>query len=598
MTESQPTNHDLAQFTESQMKYLDYPLNLVRTTDFSYTLKAYSSRLANYEKTYFDHRKPAIKIWDLANAQDKTHASSSATNVVQLKGVLSEIASDPCRRFIFLKSGTSRSPLDCSREMMSYLFTHHQIMARFLDFTSTFKRREMPHNFASFKNEDYLGSGHHQTGLLGMGRSGIRIQHCFNVLGVERSRDSTGWMQRQTAAYHSFDLVQGRALWIVLKGDGTMRKRLETATNESTQKGDMCLDTVGGAFSQTLKDHLLILQWCVENWDFYTEDLDAKYRESSRVAEHAPIGDMADDIGIRRKRDKILTMFSGSPQANGSTEPAETPGIIKRLTKRATTGFSTVTQVDPPNPKVEDHKIEDLVQFDKMQSLSGLDTTLGEAISAIEQNKRVLAEIKEYYRSLVNSAGFRLHICDKATLKTCQEAVSDFSTKIGRLEGDLGNYQGNLKTVLRGVERTETMYNGILQYQSMRTAEYFASSAEESAEIMQVWTREMHKKTISMHVITIFTLIFLPGTFVATIFSSGILTFGDEGSAGFGSSMGAWKVRVAGLKLYFAICFPLLTLTLLAWLGAYCYARSRRSSKSRGQRGLDAMWREKGDDHV
>jgi hypothetical protein len=32
---------------------------------------------------------------------------------------------------------------------------------------------------------------------------------------------------------------------------------------------------------------------------------------------------------------------------------------------------------------------------------------------------------------------------------------------------------------------------------------------------MQVWTEQMHQKTLSMHLITIFTLIFLPGTFVA-----------------------------------------------------------------------------------
>lgn len=49
----------------------------------------------------------------------------------------------------------------------------------------------------------------------------------------------------------------------------------------------------------------------------------------------------------------------------------------------------------------------------------------------------------------------------------------------------------------------------------MRTAEYFAKSSEDSAGVMQVWTEQMHEKTMSMHVITVFTLIFLPGTFVA-----------------------------------------------------------------------------------
>lgn len=116
---------------------------------------------------------------------------------------------------------------------------------------------------------------------------------------------------------------------------------------------------------------------------------------------------------------------------------------------------------------------------------------------------------------------------------------------------------------------------------------------------MQVWTEQMHRKTMSMHLITIFTLIFLPGTFVAvsslrswaeqefqclnsslialqTVFGSGILTFGEDGGGGFGPELGDWKVRVSGLKLFFIICIPLLTVTLSAWLLSYCI-RLRRS---------------------
>ncbi|KAF4460656.1 kinase domain-containing [Fusarium albosuccineum] len=540
MAQNQKADPDLAQLEESKSNFNNYPDNLVRTADFSYTLKEYRDRLTKDKKIYFDdQRKPLIRVWDLVNAQDKKYVESEAIDVDKLKGVLSKTPTDPYRRFLFLRSGSSRSQLDCSQEMMAYLFTFHQVMARFLDFTTTFKPRESPHSFTSFKNEDYLGSGHHQPGLNTIGRSGIKIQHCFNLLAIERSRDSTGWLQRQTAAYHSFDLIQGRALWIILKGDETMRKRFKIATEESIRKEQVPSDNVGSAFRQTFQDHLVILQWCAENWEAYTESLEAKYKDFSGVAEHAPIDDMANDIEVIRKRDKLLALLPGSnaaQQTNGSAKPAQESGIIRRLTSRAATGFSTVTQVDPPSPKIKHHRLEDVVQFDRLQSLSCLNTEVGKAISTIDQNKRVLAEIKEYYRGLVNSAAFKSHISEESILESCKEAASDFVVKIGRLEGDLSNYQGSLKTILRGVERTEAMYNGILQYQSMRTAEYFASASEESADIMQVWTEEMHEKTMSMHVITIFTLIFLPGTFVATIFSSGILTFGEDGSGGFGSS--------------------------------------------------------------
>ncbi|EEU42891.1 uncharacterized protein NECHADRAFT_84216 [Fusarium vanettenii 77-13-4] len=438
---------------------------------------------------------------------------------------------------------------------MAYLFTYHQVMARFLDFWCSFKFRETSHSFTHFQNEDYLGSQHHQPGLIPMGRSGIRIQHCFNILGIERSRDNKGWELRQTAAYHSYDLIEGRALWVVLKGDNTMRRRLETTTEESIKKGDAPLQSVHASFAQTLTDHLLIMQWCVENWESYAEGLERKYASLSGVADHAPVDDLADDIAIIKQHEKV-DITPGSPlkqQTSGLEKSPESPGFARRLSMKVT-GLSTVTQVEPPPRKVEHVRMEGLVQFDELQSLSSLAKSLGEAVSAITQNRRVLAQIREYYRELVNSEGFKRHV-PKSTMKLCKQAASEFAMKIGRLEDDLANYEGNLKTILHGVERTETMYNGILQYQSMRTAKYFAESSEKSTEIMKGWTQEMHEKTMSMHVITVFTLIFLPGTFVATIFSSGIISFGQDGGPGFGSAMGAWKVRLAALKLFASVLY-------------------------------------------
>ncbi|KAJ4327749.1 hypothetical protein N0V84_001858 [Fusarium piperis] len=368
-------------------------------------------------------------------------------------------------------------------------------MARFLDFTCAFKYRETPHSFAYFRDEDYLGSQHHQPGLSAKGRSGIRIQHCFNLLGVERSRDNTGWLLRQTAAYHSYDLVQGRALWVVIKGDNTMRRRLESATEESVRKRDTALYSVDGSFARTLIDHLHITQWCFENWETYAESLELEFRNISKAADHAPVHDTTESIAIIKPLDQ---------------QPAQSPGIIRKATRRLTSGFSTATQAEPSVRRVKHHRIEDLVQFDKLQLLGSVNKSLREATSAVAQNRRVLAQMKKYYWELVKSAGFKLHV-PKSSLKTCKQAASEFITKISRLEEDLANYEGNLKTILHSVERTETMYNGIVQYQG----KHFAELSAQSAEIMEVWTQEMHEKTRSMHVITVFTLIFLPGTFVA-----------------------------------------------------------------------------------
>jgi hypothetical protein len=123
---------------------------------------------------------------------------------------------------------------------------------------------------------------------------------------------------------------------------------------------------------------------------------------------------------------------------------------------------------------------------------------------------------------------------------------------------------------------------------------------------MEDWTVKMHNvaertehETVSMHVITIFTLIFLPGTFVSvryglpflkdsvstaltscqTIFSSGILAFDDDNGDAYGAQMGDWQIRWSALKLFFAVCVPLMVVTILSWLGAYCHARHSRKKR-------------------
>lgn len=60
----------------------------------------------------------------------------------------------------------------------------------------------------------------------------------------------------------------------------------------------------------------------------------------------------------------------------------------------------------------------------------------------------------------------------------------------------------------------------------MKAGEFFASKAQQSSESMEKLTIQMHtiavatkRETVSMHIITVVTLFFLPGTFVAVRFN-------------------------------------------------------------------------------
>lgn len=420
-------------------------------------------------------------------------------------------------------------------------------MAPFLDFVFTFKRRGKPHAFTSFRYENYLSPHHHQSGLQSIGRSGIRIQHCFNILGIEEDSKVKGkWLQRQVGAYHSFDLIQGRTVWTIMKGDATVRRRFQSTTQDSVGKARCPLESVQDSFAQTLEDHLLLFQWCVENWASYTESFEADYRHYSSITEYAPVKEMVADIPTNKIMDRKVTFEVPTRQQTNASQavnsnPAPAPGVLRRLTSSLSNISNGITRQGsgpyswgtkpPPAPQMPHLRLEKLASIDQLQGLSLLDKTLDEAISVIDQNKRVLSEIKKHYLDLVNSSAFKVHMGD-AALEACKQSTLDFCQKIERLESDLDNYQGNLRTLLRGLQKmgvlvsdlfppaylwklTAKQFNCILQYQNMRTAEYFATSSKEATEVMQVWTEQMHEKTMSMHVITVFTLIFLPGTFVA-----------------------------------------------------------------------------------
>ncbi len=141
----------------------------------------------------------------------------------------------------------------------------------------------------------------------------------------------------------------------------------------------------------------------------------------------------------------------------------------------------------------------------------------------------------------------------------------------------------------------------------MQTGEYFAKSANTSAAKMEEWTVKMHaiaarteQETVAMGIITFFTLVLLPSTFVAvrygpspsslasaaalasvsltrgwqTFFSSGILRFDDDKSGS--SKMGDWGLHRPALNLFLAMSLPLMGITLATW-ALYRSAAFRRA---------------------
>jgi len=96
---------------------------------------------------------------------------------------------------------------------------------------------------------------------------------------------------------------------------------------------------------------------------------------------------------------------------------------------------------------------------------------------------------------------------------------------IRRLRGirkDTSVQLSRAKTLLNTVNGRRDVLFEMLEYRNMMASKQFGLQAQESAFKMEIMTESMHniakrtgKETVSMKVITVVTLFFLPGTFIA-----------------------------------------------------------------------------------
>jgi len=125
---------------------------------------------------------------------------------------------------------------------------------------------------------------------------------------------------------------------------------------------------------------------------------------------------------------------------------------------------------------------------------------------------------------------------------------------------------------------------------------------------MEDWTVKMHRiaekteqETVLMLVITVFTLVFLPATFVSvsgaahsslrnmpcsllthmrhgqTFFSSNIIDFDNTSGS---NHLGDWGIRRPALYLFLVLCLPLNFALFLGWLLYYCRMKGGKQNNT------------------
>ncbi|KAK0652661.1 hypothetical protein B0T16DRAFT_427050 [Cercophora newfieldiana] len=609
-----------ADFEECCQRYKDYPLNLLRTEVFGHTQRSLQARLDQEGLFHSSHQ--ALYVRDLQENAREFDKGRALRSVEEIERILDPEEKDPWWRFIFLHSKTSRDPLSCSKEQLAFLLTYHQVTPLFLDLVFTFKARQRPLTHALFRHENYLDEGVPPLRLPQLGRSGIQVQHAFNLLTVERS-DMAGernqWPLRHASLYHSLDLETGRAVYILLKGNGELAKRIKDATEKNRHLRGDAPRTREQSFIASLQIHLIMLEWSVESWSEYTDSMDDTLRSQGVEAKVAPVREVTSPVDLAESFHRRGSSFSKrvpqrstlSRQGTFASRPGiatqnsqpdslpeesqeapstpQTPVTPTRTSSRSLSGFlrrasgglesrSTFVQkqediIEEPDALIE--RLEDLEErfsFGELQRLSLTGDEIDRSILALEQSKDVVVQVEEQYQTVVSSHAFKT-LMDQ---EKCKTSTAIFFRRVRSILRELEAHRRRLLDLSRTVANDKQMFESLSQHTSIQTSKAFQLVAQTSSDEMMKWTHKMHEiavktkqETLSMHVITIFTLIFLPGTFIATFFSSGVLHWDEDGTLGTD-----YLVRGAGVRLFLSIALPTTVITIAAW--AFMYGVARR----------------------
>lgn len=348
---------------------------------------------------------------------------------------------------------------------MLKILTHHQVMPSFLDLLFTFRARENPHTQAAFAYETCLGINQPKLSVPSKSMSGFRIQHCFNLIGVERDESRPDpWLIRQTAAYHSFDVVSRRSTWLVLKGNKLIRQRLQAATASYRKRFPDYIRTVQGCFLANLRSHVLIFQWSSENWEAYIQNLEYKLKGPEAIVNYTPILEMSADEDIERtlaKNDTWRTLHSrqNSGFSMLPTNSVTTSGRIFGFSRSDSRQGSHASQPTNPSSEIkvpgrsentENLDLDQMFSFDQLQSLHRLGGRIQQAINILSQNTRLLKDMKQYFQMLVASREF----AEFVDLQAYSQDLSLVYRRIDKINRDMQNYQDRLKQLLCELEKT------------------------------------------------------------------------------------------------------------------------------------------------
>lgn len=143
--------------------------------------------------------------------------------------------------------------------------------------------------------------------------------------------------------------------------------------------------------------------------------------------------------------------------------------------------------------------------------LQSYEDRVNEAIMILQTNSEVLASIGSFYQDLMGKLSL-------PWMSGCQDAIFQFTSQIKEMMCDLKMHVYRGEVLIKISDDRKKLLHQRIQAQGNR--ETAALTAR-----MQKVSEENQKEAVAVRIITVITLIFLPATFVSTLFSTDIVGF-------------------------------------------------------------------------
>ena len=435
-------------------------------------------------------------------------------------------------------------------------FTYFRVMPEFLDFLFCFgyQSRAKDAYFSSFRQRTCLSTSNQTLNVPELAWSGSEISMCYNLRSAERSgSDPNGWSIRLCAVHHTFDLINVRSNWIVIKNNNVLKERVEQASSGHNSTETTSFDTLDRAFAAALNTHLVFCDLAVEQWRWYINNLDEQFQESSGKTLTAPVvfpssppaakdefpkpsrGDTGLSNGsilgrISRTQTLLSEKFSiTSPKPKIQNERIYTDpesGLSQPLPPHVFTGSDPESAAQSPQQDAEHDEQQDF-SFAKLQKVQYIEEKAHEALLVMKLNIGVIRQLKQYYDTILKSVHFPQNI-----IQQCQDDLEHFQLRINGILEDLQMQVLRVQTLLQllrdrknlvtsivqssrnaGLRRDQL--HSILEYHNTEYNKLSTKNMVSMTDDMNDIARKTKVETVSMKVITVVTLFFLPGTFIS-----------------------------------------------------------------------------------